>query len=264
MSKSRQRLSDEVFERLFKHVVQLCKETRLISGDYYFLDSSIIRADASKESFRTKLLKTEKDYLEGLQEEDKPRNNFRGHIFDGTVDPDRMGKRRRKAKKNDRLMSSTDPDAELVSRGGSSSLPAYKAHFCVDRRRRAIRRLLKMISRKWILRSPNPCLLLAKPHTVVADSHYRGIEGLKYFQVQSIQTCINPRIHHNSEGRFRNIDLKIDRGWARDGMSGGASGTETNEQPVSDPISLAEAAVQRMCSQKAVHAISPWEDCQPL
>jgi hypothetical protein len=137
MSKSRQRFSAEVFERLFKHVVRLCKEKGLISGDYYFLYYSIIRADTSKESFRTKL-RTEKGYLEGLQEEDKPRNNFRGHIFDGTVDPDRMGKRRRKAKKNDRLRSSTDPDAEPLSRGGSSSLAAYKAHFCVDRRRRVI------------------------------------------------------------------------------------------------------------------------------
>jgi len=53
-SKSRQRFSAEEFEGLFKHVVQLCKEKGLISGDYYFLDSSIIRADASKESFRTK------------------------------------------------------------------------------------------------------------------------------------------------------------------------------------------------------------------
>ncbi len=35
-SKSRQRFSAEVFERLFKHVVQLCREKGLISGDTIF------------------------------------------------------------------------------------------------------------------------------------------------------------------------------------------------------------------------------------
>jgi transposase len=214
MSKSRQRFSEEVFERLFKHVVQLCKERGLISGDYYFLDSSIIRADASRESFRTKL-RTEKEYLEGLQEEEKPRNNFRGHIFDGTVDPDRMGKRRRKAKKNDRMRSSSDPDAELLSRGGSTSLPAYKAHFCVDRRRRVIlsvdgsKATEDDLTKVHTLFTESMFAVGKKPHTVVADSHYGGIEGLKYFQDQNIQTCINPRIHDNSEGRFRNTDFTM-------------------------------------------------------
>jgi transposase len=214
MSKSRQRFSAEVFERLFKHVVQLCREKGLISGDYYFLDSSIIRADASKESFRTKL-RTEKEYLEGLEEESKPRNNFRGHIFDGTVDPDKMGKRRRKAKKNDRVESSTDPDAELVSRGGSSSLPAYKAHFCVDRRQRVILSIVGSkateddLAKIDTLFTESLFAIGKKPHTVVADSHYGGIEGLKYFQDKNVQTCIKPRIHDNSEGRFRNIDFKM-------------------------------------------------------
>lgn len=52
MTKSRYRFSIEVFEHLFKRIIQLCKEKGLISGDYHFIDSSIVRADASKESFR--------------------------------------------------------------------------------------------------------------------------------------------------------------------------------------------------------------------
>jgi len=47
------------------------------------------------------------------------------------------------------------------------------------------------------------------PKTVVADSHYGGIESLKYFQDQNVTTCINPRIFDIPEGRFRNIDLKV-------------------------------------------------------
>jgi hypothetical protein len=47
------------------------------------------------------------------------------------------------------------------------------------------------------------------PKTVVADSHYGGIESLKYFQDQKVTTCINPTISDIQEGRFRNIDFKV-------------------------------------------------------
>ncbi len=181
-----------------------------------------------------------------------------------------MGKRRRKAKKNDRLMSLTDPDAEPVSRGGSSSLPACKAYFCVDRRRRVIlsidgsKATEDDLTKVDTLFTESMFAVGKKPHTVVADSHYGGIEDLKYFQDQNIQTCINPRIHDNSEGRFRNTDFKMIVNGQEMECPAGHRVQKPNEQPVSDPISLAEAAVQRMCSQEAVHTISPWEDCQPL
>jgi transposase len=216
MTKSRYRFPSEVFERLFKQIVRLCKERGLISGDYYFLDSSMVRADAAKESFRVKL-KTEQEYLEELQAGDEDRNNFRGHIFDGTVNPDKMGKRRRKAKKSDRLKSSSDPDAQLMSRNGLSSTPSYKAHFCVDRKKRVILAvdgskaceddMVKVHS----LFTNSLFAVGRKPKMVVADSHYGGVEALKYFQDQHIQTCIAPRICDNSEGRFRNTDFKVIR-----------------------------------------------------
>jgi transposase len=61
MTKCRERFSAAFFERVFKHIVRLRREGGLISGNYYFLDSSIVRADASKESFRSKLT-TESEY----------------------------------------------------------------------------------------------------------------------------------------------------------------------------------------------------------
>jgi transposase len=214
MTKSRCRFPAVVFERLFKHIIGLCKQKGLISGDYYFVDSSIVRADASKESFRAKL-RTEQEYLELLQEGEEPRNNFKGHIFDGTVDPSKMGKRRKKAKKNDQLESISDPDAQLMSRNGTNSVPAYKAHFCVDRKRHVILSVDASKASEDDLTKVNSLYtnsLFAvgkKPLTVVADSHYGGIEALKYFQDQNIQTCIPPRIHDNSEGRYRNTDFKV-------------------------------------------------------
>ena len=216
MTKSRYRFPKEVFERLFKHIVRLCKEKGLISGDYYFIDSSMVRADASKDSFRAKL-RTEQEYLEELQAGDENRNNFKGHIFDGTVNPDKMGKRRRNAKKNDRLISSSDPDAQLMSRNGSFSTPSYKAHFCVDRKKRVIlsvdgsKASEDDMAKVHSLYTNSLFIVGKKPKMVVADSHYGGVEALKYFQDQQIQTCIAPRISDNSEGRYRNTDFKVIR-----------------------------------------------------
>ena len=216
MTKSRYRFPPAVFERLFKHMIRLCKEKGLISGDYYFMDSSVVRADASKESFRAKL-RTEREFLEELQSGEKLRNNFKGHIFDGTVNPEKMGKRRRKAKKNDGMESWSDPDAELMSRNGKSAIPAYKAHLCVDRKRRVIlsvdgsKASKDDMAKVHSLYTNSLFAVGKKPKMIVADSHYGGIEALKYFQDQKIQTCISPRIQDNSEGRYRNTDFTVVR-----------------------------------------------------
>jgi hypothetical protein len=58
-----------------------------------------------------------------------------------------------------------------------------------------------------------------KLKAVVADSYYGGIEALKYFQEQNIQTCISPRIHDSSEGRYRNTDFTVIRDGERNGVS---------------------------------------------
>jgi hypothetical protein len=198
----------EVFERLFKRIIQLCKEKGLISGDYHFIDSSIVQANASKDSFRPKL-KLEQEYLNELKEESQ------GYMFDGKLDPQKMGKRRRGDKRNDRIESRSDPDAEFMMRRGKGSIPSYKAHFSVDRKKRVIlavdgsKASEDDMSKVHILFTNSVFAAGRKPKTVVADSHYGGIEALKYFQDQNVQTCISPRVSDNSEGRFRNTDFKV-------------------------------------------------------
>lgn len=215
MTKSRYRFPVEVFERLFKRIVQLCKEKGLISGEYQFVDSSIVQADASRESYRAKL-KVEQEYLNELSQADDRQPAFEGRVFDGNLDPEQMGKRRRRKKKNDHLQSSTDPDAELISRTGKgSSIPSYKAHLCVDRKRRVILAVDGSkssdddMSKVHSLFTNSLFAAGKKPKTVVADSHYGGIEALKYYQDQNVKTCITPRISDNLGGRFRNTDFTV-------------------------------------------------------
>jgi hypothetical protein len=214
MTKSRYRFPVEVFERLFKRIIQLCKEKDLISGDYHFVDSSIVQADAARESFRAKL-KMEQEYLQELSQPEDRKPSFQGHIFDGNLDPEKMGKRRKRDRKNDRLESSTDPEAELITRPGKGSLPSYKAHLCVDRKRRVILAVAGSkssdddMSKVHSLFTSSLFATGKKPEVVVADSAYGGIEALKYYQDQNVQTCIKPRISDNSEGRFRNTDFIV-------------------------------------------------------
>jgi transposase len=214
MTKSRYRFPVEVFERLFKRIIHLCKEKGLISGDYHFVDSSIVQADASRESFRPKL-KVEQEYLDGLSRPEGPKPAAQSRAFDGNLDPENMGKRRRRDRKNDRLKSPTDPEAELITRPGKGSVPSYKAHFCVDRKRRVIlavdgsKATDDDMSKVHSLFTNSLFAVGKKPMVVVADSAYGGIEALKYYQDQNVQTCINPRISDNSEGRFRNTDFTV-------------------------------------------------------
>jgi transposase len=214
MTKSRYRFPLAVFERVFKRIIHMCKERGLVSGDYYFVDSSLVRANAAKESFRTKLL-TEAEYLEGLKRNEEERAEFHGHVFDGKIDPDKMGKRRRRKKKNDILYSTTDPDAELVTRPGKGTFAAYKAHLCVDRKARVIVSLEGSkateddMSKVPQLYSAAVFSVGKKPKVVTGDKHYGGIEALKYFQDQGIRTCISPRISDNRKGKYKNTDFTI-------------------------------------------------------
>ena len=59
-------------------------------------------------------------------------------MFDGNLDPQNMGKRRRSDKENDHYQSHSDPDAEFITRPGKGSIPSYKAHFSVGRKKRVI------------------------------------------------------------------------------------------------------------------------------
>jgi transposase len=210
MTKSRYRFPVEVFERLFKRIVRQCRSRGLISGDYYFMDSSLVRADVSKSSFEVRL-RTEEEYLKqiGSGSVEKRRD------FDGKVDPPKMGRRQKTGTKSDWYFSRTDVDAQKARRPGIGGIPAYKAHLCVDRKKRVIlsidgskandddmTKIHSLYTNALFAVSKKPC-------TVVADSHYGGVEALKYFQDQRIQTCIPPRITNTRGDKYKNTDFKV-------------------------------------------------------
>lgn len=114
LSKARRKWGVKVFKRFFERIVLQCVQRGLVDGKKIFMDSSLVDADASRNSVvDTQSLKR---YLDKGYPELEKRLAER-EIGTGPV--------------NRRYVSSTDPDAAIVRRGGAASL-RYKAHRSVD------------------------------------------------------------------------------------------------------------------------------------
>ena len=204
LTKARLRFPERVFEDFFKNVVRLCRLGGLISGSRHFVDSSIVRASAAKDSYRARLMPLD-EYLARIKEVEN-----QDYSFKGEVDPNKMGNRRKRVGSTSKRVSISDPDAEITVRPGKGTYPAYKAHACVDGKKRVIlaitgsRSSIDDMHEVHRLLTESIFLAGRKPKYIVADSHYGGIEALKYYQDQGIETCIQPRMSDSNGGRFKN------------------------------------------------------------
>jgi len=108
LSKARKKWGVDIFQSFFERIVRQCVEAGLVDGRKIFVDSSLVDANASNNSvLDTQNLKHQlhKNYkkLEARLEERESTDPSRSH-----------------EKKNNRYISSTDPDAALVNRGKSN------------------------------------------------------------------------------------------------------------------------------------------------
>jgi len=114
LSKARARWGKEVFESLFVRTVGQCVEAGLVDGRKLHLDSSLIEADAAKES----VLKGAPVLIAALKRayaatESKLEDSTTPGSYEAV---------------NDRMMSTNDPDAALARKGGGESRPRYHHH----------------------------------------------------------------------------------------------------------------------------------------
>jgi transposase len=118
LSKARKRWGAEVFERLFVRIVGQCVASGLVDGKKIHVDSSLVDANASKDS----VLKAKPEFIAALKAAYKVQEEkFDCHTPDSYEAV------------NERMVSATDPDASCVRKGGSdSSRPRYHHHRVVD------------------------------------------------------------------------------------------------------------------------------------
>jgi transposase len=124
LSKARSRWGPAAFKHFFERIVWQCVAAGLVDGAKIFLDSSLIQADASNNSIiKLNSLKSQlnRHYqeLEARLEELPEDNKGKGQL-------------------NRTHLSTTDPDASLVSKGKVRSQLSFKVHRAVDSRSEVI------------------------------------------------------------------------------------------------------------------------------
>src|SRR4030042_5838252 len=107
LSKARVRWGVEAFQRFFERIVWQCVEAGLVDGRKIFVDSSLVATNGSHNSVvDTQSLKV---HLRGVYEK------LEGRLAEPRESTDRW--RANYEKKNNRYISTTDPDAAIVNRG---------------------------------------------------------------------------------------------------------------------------------------------------
>ena len=119
LSKARARWGKEVFERLFVGTIEQCVQAGLVDGRKLHVDSSLIEADAARES----VIKGPPELIAALKRAYQATERKLG---EGVTTPESY------QAVNDRMMSKTDPDAAMVSRGRHDSRPRYHHHRAID------------------------------------------------------------------------------------------------------------------------------------
>jgi len=127
LSKARARWGRDVFESVFVRTVQQCIEASLVDGSKVHMDSTLVDADASKDSVKKgspELVATLRRLFSDQEqkfEEEKPSSQDEDEHSDG----DQKGVNRS-------LVSTTDPDATVARDGLHGPRLRYKHHRVVD------------------------------------------------------------------------------------------------------------------------------------
>jgi transposase len=116
LSKARKRWGVTIFESLFVEVVGQCVRAGLVDGKKLHLDGSLVDAHASNNSVvqgAPELIAA----LKAAYQVTEKKLEDRAPYYDS---------------QNERLMSTTDPDATVVRKGNHGPRPRYKNHRVVD------------------------------------------------------------------------------------------------------------------------------------
>jgi hypothetical protein len=118
LSKARSRWGNDVFKKLFIRTIEQCVAAGLVCGDKLHVDSSLIAANASKDSVVKSCPELIAAYAAVYGAAEKKLNDPADRPSYEPV--------------NDRMLSTSDPDASLVSKAGKGSRPAYHHHRAID------------------------------------------------------------------------------------------------------------------------------------
>lgn len=195
LSKARRRWGPAAFKHFFERIVWQCVAAGLVDGSKIFMDSSLIQADASKNS----IIK-----MNSLKSQLNPHyQELESRLAE--LPEDGKGKGRL----NRTHLSTTDPEASLVSQGKVRSQLSFKVHRAVDSRSEVItgtRVTSGAVNEGHLLPE------LIEQHTentasqvevVVADSQYGTIKNYLACHDRGLKAHISPfKDGQNRNGKF--------------------------------------------------------------
>lgn len=189
LSKARRRWGPELFEEIFTRTVLLCVEAGLVGNQRLHLDSSVIKASASKDS----VVKTSPELARALRTAYQSQESKLAEL-----DPQSV---------NATHVSTTDPEATLA-RGGTvpGTQLCYKNHRAVDDAQGVITAVETTTGMAGdaqqvpALLAEHQKLTGAAPEKAVGDQHYGTAENYRHCQQQGITTHLK-QARHGVEAR---------------------------------------------------------------
>lgn len=192
LSKNRARLLDtEILKEFFEAVVEEARSRRLLSDDHFTVDGTLIEANASMKSFRSK-------------------NGGGGPAAVGgrNAEVDYRGEQRR----NDTHASTTDPDAKLYRKGnGQPAQLCYQGHVLMENRNGLCVGTVVSEANGDAERTAALELIDGIP-----GSHRITLAGDKGYDTQDFVAClrarnVTPHVSQNTSGRRSAIDGRTTR-----------------------------------------------------
>jgi transposase/chorismate mutase len=180
LSKARSRWGKEVFESFFVRVVRQCVERGLVDGGKIHLDSSLIDGNASKDS----VVRGPTELIAAL----KAAYQAQESKLSGTTTPSDY------EAVNDRMVSTTDPDAAIVRKGPDSARPRYHHHRAIDDAHGVITAVdttpgsINEASKLSDLIEGHQSRTDLAPHTVVGDHKYGTANNFIACQQRGLRT----------------------------------------------------------------------------
>lgn len=232
LSKARKRFGVDLFERLFRDILQRCQQAGLVGGQTVLIDSTVVQANASVDSVVPVLHYRPAEYWEQLEQasesvSDNPESPAKTPVpspdtgaelasepAETSAEP--MGHKRPRVERHcDKKSSKTDSEASLFHRPGQESKMAYKAHVMADSRHGVITAVsATAASEDDTAAVPN--LLdqhqshCGRPERAVADHLYGSQDCLGFLQDRGIETVIPPRQGGNKHGGISKREFQYD------------------------------------------------------
>ena len=191
LSKARARWGKEVFRDLFVRTVEQCVAAGLVDGRKVHMDSSLVQANASRDS----ITKTSPELIAALRQAYEVEEQKLAEQPSGGV--------------NASHISSTDPEATLARGGGTPvSQLSYKHHRVVDNAQGVITAMQTTTGQVGYagqlpgLVEQHQSNTGIRVQTGVGDKHYGSAENYRYCQSQNITAHLGQAECYNNKGMF--------------------------------------------------------------